>query len=302
VDQVGQEICVPVDCYKDVLVIAESSLGELDAYQLKHFAQGAGEIQVGWRGKDAVQEELKLIELTMLSPEQMVEVRAEALEVERHAYAISNVYRETSPVEYPAGIAAIDIAQIPLPPTPSVASAGSTAEIVIYASDLPQNALSELDFYDDPASPGGKFISLPNNGYELDAPPENDPHITFTVQVQSGVPYRCWIHMIVGAPKGKSDANLIYVQISDSVDETNNEIFKPGSGSYLTAKGPKQEGWTWVECDRAASEAEPLVYFGTSGEVTVRLQVGAEGVGFDQFLLSSEKFLKEPPPESIVKK
>jgi len=136
----------------------------------------------------------------------------------------------------------------------------------------------------------------------LDPPPEDDPHVTFKVQVQSGVPYRCWIHMKVGAPKGKSQANVLWVQFSDAVDQANQEAFKPGTGSYLTAEGPTQEGWTWVECDRADSEAEPLVYFRTGGEITVRLQAGMEGVGFDQFLLSPARFLEAPPSEAVVEK
>ncbi len=100
VDQIGQETCVPVDCYKDVLVIAESSLGEVDAYQLKYYARDVGEIRVGWRGADATQEELELIELVQLSPEQLTEVRSMALELESHAYEISkDVYSQTSPME-----------------------------------------------------------------------------------------------------------------------------------------------------------------------------------------------------------
>jgi hypothetical protein len=45
-----------------------------------------------------------------------------------------------------------------------------------------------------------------------------------------------------------------------------------------------------------------LVRFGKSGEVTVRMQAGQEGVGFDQFLLSPERFLEQPPTEAIVRK
>jgi len=100
VDQIGQETCVPVECYKDVLVIAESSLGEVDAYQLKYYARDVGEVRVGWKGEDATQEELELIELEQLSPEQLAEVSAMALELESHAYEISNnVYGQTSPSE-----------------------------------------------------------------------------------------------------------------------------------------------------------------------------------------------------------
>jgi hypothetical protein len=87
VDLVGQETCVPAGCYQDVLVIAESSLGETDAYQLKYYAPSVGEVRVGWRGVDTTQEEL-------------AEVHAMVLELEQHAYEVSSdVYGETSPVQ-----------------------------------------------------------------------------------------------------------------------------------------------------------------------------------------------------------
>jgi len=182
--------------------------------------------------------------------------------------------------------------------------ASAPPEVVVYASDLAKSALSEFSFWDDPASPGGKMVGTPNHGDELDPPPENDPHVTFKVKVQSGVPYRCWIHMKVGTPKGKSQANKFWVQFSDAMDKAGKEILKPRTGSYLTAQGPTQSGWAWVSCDLegAKSSAESLVYFQTSGEITVRMQAGMEGVGFDQFILSPAKFLEKPPAEAIVKK
>jgi len=173
---------------------------------------------------------------------------------------------------------------------------GPAPEIVVYASDLPKSALSEFAFWNDPASPQGKMVGTLNTGDELDPPPENDPHVTFTIRVQRGVPYRCWIHMKVGTPKGKSQANVLWVQISNAVDKANKEVLKPGTGSYLTAQGPAREGWVWVGCE----SPEPLIQFRTSGEVTVRLQAGMEGVGFDQFVLSPARFLKTPPAEAIV--
>lgn len=100
VDQMGQETCVPVDCYQDVLVIAESSLSEVNAYQLKYYARGVGEVRVGWNGEDKTREELELIELVQLSSEQLAEIRALALELEEHAFNVSgNVYGKTSPLE-----------------------------------------------------------------------------------------------------------------------------------------------------------------------------------------------------------
>lgn len=300
VDQVGQEACVPADCYKDVLVIAESSRSEPGAFQLKYYAPGVGNVLVDWRGADVTQEKLELVEITQLSPEALAEARAKAVELEKHAYEVSqDVYVYTSPMEYPEGTPVLAITPA-IPTTPEAKPV--EGDIIIYASDLPESTLFEMDFYDDPASPGGKFIALPNTGDELDPPPESDPHVTFTIQVQSGIPYRCWIHMKVGEPFGVSQANVIFAQFTDAVDEANNEILNVGTGSYLTAEGPTQLGWAWVECDRADSEAEPLVYFRNDGEVTVRLQAGMEGVGFDQFLLSPDRFLERSPTEPIVEK
>ena len=185
------------------------------------------------------------------------------------------------------------------------ASGSLPSEVIVYASDLPSEALVELDFLNDSASPNGKLIGLPNNGDELDPPPENDPHVTFNVHVQSMVPYRCWIHMKVGTAKGRSTANVVWVQFSDSVDGASQAVFRPGTNSYLTAQGSEQEGWMWVGCEATGSgTSEALVYFQTtsSGEITVRLQAGAEGVGFDQFILSPAKFLNAPPSEPIVEK
>jgi hypothetical protein len=100
VDQMGQETCVPVDCYQDVLVIAETSLEELDAFQLKYYAPGVGEVRVGWRGADATKETLELVEVVQLSPEALAEVHAEVLEQEERAHKISKeVYDQTPPLQ-----------------------------------------------------------------------------------------------------------------------------------------------------------------------------------------------------------
>ena len=100
VEQVGQEVCVPVDCYQDVLVIAESSLGEVGAYQLKYYARNVGEVRVGWKGEDETQEELELVELVQLDAQQLAEIDAMARELEKHAFEVSDtVYGNTSPLE-----------------------------------------------------------------------------------------------------------------------------------------------------------------------------------------------------------
>lgn len=101
VDQIGQQVCVPVDCYEDVLVIAETSKAEPDAEQLKYYARGVGNIRVGWRGEgEKTKETLELVALEQLSPEALAEARAKALELEKSAYENSkDVYAHTPPAE-----------------------------------------------------------------------------------------------------------------------------------------------------------------------------------------------------------
>ena len=100
IQKMGQETCVPLDCYKDVMVIAESSLKETGAAQFKYYASGVGEVRVNWGGQDSTQEALELVEHTQLSPEALAEVRAEALALEKHAYEVNaEVYGKTKPME-----------------------------------------------------------------------------------------------------------------------------------------------------------------------------------------------------------
>jgi hypothetical protein len=100
IDATGEEACVRSGCYEDVLVIAESSLDEVDIYQLKSYAPGVGEIRTGWRGEPETPEGLQLAESVQLSPEALAAVRAEALALEAHAYEVSaDVYGMTAPAQ-----------------------------------------------------------------------------------------------------------------------------------------------------------------------------------------------------------
>ena len=90
VDQVNQKTCVPMDCYEDVLVIAETSSSEPDAKQLKYYVAGVGNIRVGWKGSgEKTKEILELVKLEKLSSEAQALVRSETLKLEKHAYEIS---------------------------------------------------------------------------------------------------------------------------------------------------------------------------------------------------------------------
>jgi len=99
VSQVGEKTCVPFSCYENVLVIEEFNQEEPNAYQLKYYAQGVGNVRVGWKGDDTSQETLELVDFKGLSSEELEEVRQEAQELEKRAYERSNVYSQTQPIQ-----------------------------------------------------------------------------------------------------------------------------------------------------------------------------------------------------------
>lgn len=100
IDQVGLEICVEVGCYENVIVTAEFSRSEPNAFQLKYYALGIGNIKVDWRGDDATRETLELVEIRILSSEEMRQIRESALLLEQNAYQTSKeVYDQTEPIK-----------------------------------------------------------------------------------------------------------------------------------------------------------------------------------------------------------
>jgi hypothetical protein len=97
----GQEVAVGATRYRDVLVIRETSNEEeaADAWQLKYYAAGVGNIKVGWMGTgEKTKETLDLTRVEQLDAQEMAAVRAKALALEKSAYRRSkNVYGRTAP-------------------------------------------------------------------------------------------------------------------------------------------------------------------------------------------------------------
>lgn len=97
----GQKTCVPVRCYRNVLVVSEFNPDEPGKSQLKYYAPGVGNVRVGWAGaKETSKETLVLTKVSQLSPKALADARAEALKLEKHAYQISKkVYARTAPLQ-----------------------------------------------------------------------------------------------------------------------------------------------------------------------------------------------------------
>jgi hypothetical protein len=99
-----QKTCVPVGCYEDVLITDERSPLEPESgHQRKYYAPGVGNVRVGAVG-DPEGETLVLIQASQLKPEDLAKVRQEALKLEKTAYKVSALYRQTQPAEPTTGV------------------------------------------------------------------------------------------------------------------------------------------------------------------------------------------------------
>jgi hypothetical protein len=97
----GQKTCVPVKCYKDVLVIEEFEKGVPGVFHLKYYAPSVGLVKVGWRGANEVEKEtLALVKRQQLSSKELAKARNEALKLDKNAYKRSGeVYSTTPPAK-----------------------------------------------------------------------------------------------------------------------------------------------------------------------------------------------------------
>ncbi len=99
--EVGSQTCVPVDCYEDVLIVDEFNLDEPTFFQVKYYALGVGNVQIGFKGDDPNGETLELVELRMLNVEELAQARDAALALEANAHKRSEVYATTEPIVAP---------------------------------------------------------------------------------------------------------------------------------------------------------------------------------------------------------
>ena len=97
--KVGQKVMTPVGNFNNVVVIDESNQETIGAHHLKFYARGKGVVHIGWRGKKTDQEEMDLIKVEKLSPEEMAKARDASLKLDKHGFEVSkDVYSLTKPI------------------------------------------------------------------------------------------------------------------------------------------------------------------------------------------------------------
>jgi len=144
-------VCVPVQCYDDVLITEEGNLLDPGSGRLhKNHALGVGIIQVS-AVEDPEGGTIALTKGEQLSPTDMEWARQEALKLEERAYAISEVYADTLPAELAPETAAPT-------PTPAVMAA-----LTLDPTPKPRSLAAVLAAIEDPNSTS-RPRSLPSSG------------------------------------------------------------------------------------------------------------------------------------------
>ncbi|MGA9768285.1 MAG: alkaline phosphatase family protein, partial [Blastocatellia bacterium] len=176
----------------------------------------------------------------------------------------------------------------------------AASEIVLYASEASVKA-GNWQVVADPTAAGGNRIFNPDAGQAKVVTPSANPtsYFEMTFTAQAGTPYHMWFRSKALNDNPFNDS--VHIQYSDSVDQNGAAVYRIGtttstemnleecSGCGLSGWGWQDNGWGGV------GVLGPAIYFQTSGQHTMRVQVREDGISIDQIVLSPATYLSTPP-------
>jgi len=186
----------------------------------------------------------------------------------------------------------------PPPPPPPPAGASN---IVIWASDVPNNTVngSFSKVYDATAA-GTTALQNPDAGNAKLAAPLASPTSYFdvTFNVQSNTAYHLWVRGKAISDSPYNDS--FFVQFSGSVNATGSPVFRIGTtdGTCINleeAAGYGLSGWGWQDNGWGVGVMGSNIYFASTGQQTLRLQPREDGFSIDQIVLSPSTYLNTSP-------
>jgi phosphatidylserine/phosphatidylglycerophosphate/cardiolipin synthase-like enzyme len=183
--------------------------------------------------------------------------------------------------------------------TGSAPTAGS-GDAVLYASKAPVK-VGNWSVVADSTAAGGARMSNPNLGAAAvasSATASPQDYFEMKFMAAQGVAYRLWMR---GKATSNSWANdSAWVQFSDSVNQSGTPLYRIGttSAANVTIEDCNSCGlsnWGWNDNAIGAGVLGPQIFFATTGEHTIRVQVREDGLSIDQIVLSRDKFLNSAP-------
>jgi hypothetical protein len=180
----------------------------------------------------------------------------------------------------------------------TVSNAGPSAEtIVLHAADIPvANIVGNWQKQSDTtAADNIAMVNTTTTAPKIDpalAAPQHYVEITF--DAPSNTAYHMWVRM----KAANTNDDSIHVQFSDSVDANGVPIYQwktSNSAEVVLAEGDGGtiSGWGWA--DQGWNGLGDPIYFGTSGQHTLRVQQREDGPRFDQIVLSPDTYFTVAP-------
>ena len=173
-------------------------------------------------------------------------------------------------------------------------------DAVLYAWKAPVR-VGTWSVVTDSSAAGGARLSNPNAGaptvpQSATAAPTNYFEMTFLAE--QGVPYRLWVRGKAVSNSWSNDS--VWVQFNDSVSQAGAPLYQIGTASATSVtiedcSSCGLSGWGWNDNAIGAGVLGPQIFFSTSGEHTIRVQVREDGLSVDQIVLSRDLFLNSSP-------
>ena len=176
----------------------------------------------------------------------------------------------------------------------------AASDVVLYASEASVK-VGNWQVVADQTAAGGNRIFNPDAGQAKVVTPAANPtsYFEMTFTAQAATPYHFWMRSKALNDSPYNDS--VHVQFSDSVDQNGAATYRIGTTTSTEmnleeCSGCGLSGWGWQDNGWGGVGVLGLpIYFQTSGQHTIRVQVREDGISIDQILLSPATYLSAPP-------
>jgi phosphatidylserine/phosphatidylglycerophosphate/cardiolipin synthase-like enzyme/regulation of enolase protein 1 (concanavalin A-like superfamily) len=174
---------------------------------------------------------------------------------------------------------------------------GGEGDVVLYASHAGVRR-GKWQVISDSTAAGGARMATTDAGVKLTASASPADYFELSFNADAGVPYRLWI-------RGKAQSNSwgndsVFTQYNDSVTSSGAATYRIGTTSAATVtiedcSGCGLQAWGWNDNGYGVGVLGPQIFFATSGEHRIRLQMREDGLSIDQIVLSRSAYLSSAP-------
>jgi phosphatidylserine/phosphatidylglycerophosphate/cardiolipin synthase-like enzyme len=181
--------------------------------------------------------------------------------------------------------------------TGGTAATAGAGDVVLYAAKAPIRTGRWVVVADTTAA-GGTRIGTANGGVKLGIQANPSDYFEMTFHAEAGVPYRLWLRGKAASNNWANDS--AFVQFSDSVTSGGAATYRIGTTSATTVTIENctscgLAGWGWNDNGFGAGVLGSPVYFASSGEHRIRVQMREDGLSIDQIVLSRGPYLTTAP-------